>query len=115
MTTSVVRHAVVVLAGLTLVVAPAAPARALSDGEMPGRGLGMVNTLLLFVGVPLAICGLIALLVVAGAFRRGPRYRPGRGWDHDPVWFAGPADPNAALVAARPGTEVTGGGASAEW
>ena len=43
-----------------------------------------------------------------------PRYRPGRPWKHDPLWFNGPDDPDAAVAKARPGASGRGG-ASAEW
>lgn len=113
--TAVFRRTAAVLVGLASVFVPAAPAFAISDGEEPGRGFGLVNTLLVYGGIPLGIFALVALLVVAGGFRNRPRYRPGRAWDFDPVWFAGPADPDTALVSARPGRHLTGGGASAEW
>jgi len=109
------RRVAAVVVGLAWSALPAAPALAVSDGEVPGRDLGLVTNLLLFGGIPLGIFALIALLVVVGGLRHRPRYRPGRPWDVDPIWFAGPADPAAALISARPGPEVTGGGASAEW
>lgn len=115
MTASALRRGAAVLLALGLSTLPAAPALAISDGEEPERGIGLINTLLIFGGIPLAIFGLIALLVVVGGLRHRPRYRPGRPWDFDPIWFAGPTDPDAALDAARPGGRVTGGGASAEW
>ncbi len=115
MTAPAVRRGAAVLAGLALATVPALPALARSDGEQPGPRLGLVETLAIFVGLPLALFLLIALLVVVSQQRHRPRYRPGRPWDHDPVWFAGPTDPDSALVAARPGRGVTGGGASAEW
>ncbi len=115
MTAPAFRRGTAVVVGLALFLLPAGPVLAISDGEVPEPGLGLVETLLLFGGIPLGIFGLIALLIVASGLRHRPRYRPGRSWDCDPIWFAGPADPAAALVAARPGPEVTGGGASAEW
>ncbi len=115
MTASAPRRGAAVAVGLTSFLLPAAPALALSDGEEPERGIGLVNALLLFGGIPLAIFGLVVLLVVVGGLRHRPRYRPGRPWDFDPIWFAGPADPNAALSGTRSSGRVTGGGASAEW
>lgn len=109
------RGAAAGFAGLALLATSAEPALAVSDGEVHERGLGLVSTLLIFVGIPVGIFALLSLLVVVSRLRHRPRYRPGRSWDHDPVWFAGPADPDAALVAARPGGGVFGGGTSAEW
>jgi len=78
----------------------------------PSLGDGM--TILLFVVVPLSIFGTVALLAALPSLLARPRYRPGKGWDHDPLWFAGPNDPDDAIAAAEPGT-VSKGGASAEW
>lgn len=115
MTASAARRGAAVLLGLALSALPAAPALALSDGEQPERGIGVVNALLIFGAIPIAISALIALLVVASRRGSGQRYRPGRPWDFDSVWFAGPADPDYAMVNTKPGSAVTGGGASAEW
>lgn len=85
--------------------------------KQPGQkysALGTGMTILLFVVVPLAIFGVIALLSAMPSMLRRPRYRPGKGWDHDPLWFAGPDNPQDAIKTARP--RPTGkGGASAEW
>lgn len=94
----------------------AAPAWARDDGELPGEGMSVIETLLWFVGAPVALFVLIALLVLAPSMSRGPRYRPGVGWWAAPIWFNGPADEenlDAAVRAAVPTTD--GGGASARW
>jgi hypothetical protein len=78
----------------------------------PSLGDGM--TILLFVILPLAIFGTIALLAALPSLLHRPRYRPGRPWDHDPLWFGGPDDPENAIAAAQR-TRATKGGASAEW
>jgi hypothetical protein len=102
----------VLVAALWSLVA-AGPAFALDNGEVPGQqSLGV--SLLYFVVVPFGTCALIALLVALPGLARRPRYRPGRPWDYDPLWFAGPENPDLALARVRAGT--TGkGGASAEW
>jgi hypothetical protein len=84
--------------------------------KQPGlhyTSLGAGMTILLFVIVPLAIFGTVALLAALPSLLHRPRYRPGKPWDHDPLWFAGPDDPQEAIVRARPGTAK--GGASGEW
>lgn len=65
---------------------------------MPGRGVGyriavtIVDTLLVFAGIPLAIYGVIALLTLREKLAKGPRYRPGQEWGYEPVWWtANPA------------------------
>jgi hypothetical protein len=93
----------------------ATPALAsLDDGEHPGKGLGIGMVVLIYVVVPLGIFAVIALLSVLPSALRRPRYRPGRPWQHDPMWFNGPDDPDKALSGARPGATARGG-ASAEW
>lgn len=73
-----------------------------------------VRTVLLFVLLPLAIAGVLAALAVLPGARRRYRYRPQEGWSADPVWFAGPPDPVAAVAEARP-EETARGGAGGSW
>lgn len=64
-----------------------------------------------FVVLPLALYAVIALLVYAPSWVRGPRYRPGLPWWSEPVWIGG-----GSLEAAAHATPVTeGGGCSARW
>ena len=74
----------------------------------------MLQTLLIFVGIPAGIFALIVVLVSAPASARGPRYRPGLGWWAAPVWFNGPDDADTRR-ALRDGPTTGGGGASARW
>jgi hypothetical protein len=93
----------------------AAPALAgLDDGEQPGKSLGAGEVILIYVVIPLGIFAVIALFATLPSMLRRPRYRPGRPWQHDPMWFNGPDDPDKALAGARPGATARGG-ASAEW
>lgn len=101
-------------AALTSVVVSAAPAFALDDGEVHGKGLGPGLTIAIYVLIPLGISLAIAFFAALPSMLRRPRYRPGRPWKHDPLWFSGPDDPDAALQKARPGASARGG-ASAEW
>jgi len=103
------------------------------------------ETLLVFGVLPLAGFGLLALLVYGPSLTRAARYRPGRAWGHDPVWYvarpetAAPVAGDTAHAAigaaaerpALPGTSATRrqppasvvdapartarGGASGEW
>ena len=80
------------------------------------------QTVLVFVVAPLAGLAVLAALTYGpGATRSSPRYRVGRPWDYEPVWYiprpdvaapAGSAEGRAALAAAarpeRP--ELTSGG-----
>ena len=99
---------------LTSVVLSAAPAFALDDGEVHGKGLGTGETIAVFVLIPLGVSLVIAFFSALPSMLKRPRYRPGRPWKHDPLWFSGPDDPDAALQRARPGATARGG-ASAEW
>ena len=67
------------------------------------------ETLLVFAVLPLAVLGVLALLTFGPGASRTPRYRVGRPWEHEPVWYvarpdvdapAGSAAGRAALAAA---------------
>lgn len=104
-----------------LLVLPATPAAAAAtllatrdDGDEPGPGLTVIQTLGIFVGIPVLMFVVIAVLVSAPSAARGPRYRPGLGWWAAPVWFNGPDDAERA-VRQSAGSAHQGGGASARW
>lgn len=102
--------------GLVLAAAPALADNPLAPQEGADQGSGMSTgaALLLFVVLPVAILLLLSAVVwLPGAVRSG-RYRPQRGWTAAPVWFAGPADPVAAVETAHVGTTARGG-ASGDW
>lgn len=103
-----------VATGVLLPFALAAPALARDDGEYPGPSLGVGLTIVYFVVVPLGAFLVIAFLSALPSMLNRPRYRPGRPWTHDPVWFNGPDNPESALTSARPRATARGG-ASAEW
>lgn len=113
-----VRHrfalrAAAVLTGLVLPLLLAAPALALDDGEVPGHQSALYLVLVLAVA-PIGGFLVIASLALLPTMLGRPRYRPGRPWEYDALWFGGPEDPDRALTAARPGTTARGG-ASARW
>jgi hypothetical protein len=109
------RVAAVATAAMTPVVLTATPALAkLDDGEVKGSSLGAGLVILYYVVIPLGIFGVIAFFSVLPSMLRRPRYRPGRAWNYDPLWFSGPDAPDTALATARPGATARGG-ASAEW
>jgi len=51
--------------------------------------LSISNTVLVYVVIPAAIITVVASLVFAGSdrTRRTKRYRPGRPYDFQPIWF----------------------------
>ncbi len=67
------------------------------------------QTVLVFAVLPLAGLAVLALLTFGPGATRSPRYRVGKAWDHEPVWYiarpdvsapAGSAEGRAALAAA---------------
>ena len=70
----------------------------------------LVETLLVYAAIPLAIYGVIAMLTLRDKFARNPRYRPGHPWDYSPVWWTA----NPAGVGDRATAVPTGGAKSAK-
>ncbi|HEV7657521.1 MAG TPA: hypothetical protein VGP36_22700 [Mycobacteriales bacterium] len=80
------------------------------------------ETVLVFGVAPIAGLALLAALTFAPGASRSPRYRVGKSWDFEPVWYvarpdiaapAGSAEGRAALAAAgRPERKALPGGAS---
>jgi hypothetical protein len=75
----------------------------------------VVQTVLVFVGIPLGVIALLTLAVYGKSLVRQPnRYRPGRAWDYPPSWYV----PHPDAVVAHPtksGSTTAVGGASGEW
>ena len=75
--------------------------------------LSILSTVLVFVVIPVGVILLVALLVLAGSdrTRRARRYRPGRPYDFQPIWFlASPELVSGSAVGhqARPAIEGPG-------
>jgi hypothetical protein len=80
-----------------------------------------LQTILVFVGVPVAIALVLASLVYGAGSRRAPRYRPGRPFTFTPVWYLAaqqPGEPHdgdhrpaleAGQTAAAPAVQPKGG------
>jgi hypothetical protein len=84
----------------------------------------VVETLLVYVGAPLAVVLLLALLTMRpGKGQKKLRYKPGQAWEHEPIWY----EPHAAATghggghgshALTAGTSASGrpyGGARGTW
>jgi hypothetical protein len=69
--------------------------------------LSIIETLVVFAGIPLAVVAVIAGLVYAGGGRSNDRrYRPGRPFEFTPVWFlSAPESQNDHPVAGGAGAE----------
>lgn len=83
--------------------------------------MSVVETVLVFVVIPLGLYGVIALLTLRERFARTPRYRPGQAWDYPPAWWtANPAGVGAQPSAAPEQTSgapkrTAKGGARGSW
>jgi hypothetical protein len=83
----------------------------------------VVQTVLVFVGIPLGIIALVAVAVFGRSLAHQPnRYRPGRPWNFPPSWYV--PHPDAVVHHITPGhRQIEGassattavGGASGEW
>ena len=49
--------------------------------------MSIVETTLVFLGIPAAVVLVVAALVYARSNERVPRYRPGGPWQFNPVWY----------------------------
>ncbi len=94
--------------------------------------MSVVETVLVFAGIPAGVFCLVALAVLGPGAVRAPRYRPGGAWDYRPVWYlphpahTGPVSSLQAAGAADAGNRLAlsssiaepvpaSGGASGEW
>jgi hypothetical protein len=87
--------------------------------------VSVAETLLVYVGIPLAVVLVIAALTFLPGGRRRPRWKSGQPWAHDPVWFephpeatgldagvghgAAHGDGHAAIGGGRGATALTAG------
>jgi hypothetical protein len=94
--------------------------------------MSIVETVLIFVGIPLGVFLLFALLTLGPGAARAPRYRPGSPWNYRPVWYVphpdhdGPVSTLQAYGSSAASTRLAvrgaveqpakaSGGASGEW
>jgi hypothetical protein len=65
-------------------------------------GLSIIETLVVFAGIPLAVVAVIYGLIYAGSARSNDRrYRPGRPFDFTPVWFLSAPEQQGSAAAAH--------------
>lgn len=79
-----------IVASATLVASPASAEVHRDAGDEPGETISRLKAVLLFGVVPIGLFLLIALLVALPSVVRGPRYRPGQGWQGNPEWYGAP-------------------------
>ncbi|MFC4000269.1 hypothetical protein ACFS2C_03255 [Prauserella oleivorans] len=79
--------------------------------------MSILETTLVFAGIPLAIYGVFAVVTLRSKFAGRPRYRPGQEWDHPPMWWSASTistgSPQDAGETVRPST--VRGGARGNW
>ena len=107
--------------GLALLFVPAFPAAAnpVDPGQLgqignvgSPQGLSLPLTLLLFVGIPLVGFIIGALMAFRPSRGAAGRYRPGRPWNYEPIWFGN----ESALEREHKRSALPGaGGASGRW
>ena len=74
----------------------------------------VVQTVLVFVGIPAGITALLFLAVYGRSLVGQPnRYRPGRPWTFAPSWYV--PHPEAVVRSNATGSTTAVGGASGEW
>jgi hypothetical protein len=74
----------------------------------------VVQTVLVFVGIPLGVVALLTLAVYGKSLVRQPnRYRPGKPWEYPASWYV--PHPEAVARPAASGSTTAVGGASGEW
>jgi hypothetical protein len=64
------------------------------------------QTVLVFVVAPLGGLALLALLAFGSGVRHAPRYRPGRSWEHQPVWYLPRPETDAPVASQRGRAEL---------
>jgi hypothetical protein len=81
------------------------------------RGVTVVETILVYAGVPLAVVAVLALLTLVPGRRKRPRYKPGQPWEYEPVWYEphpvgggghGPTEAHGPAGVAGDGTTALG-------
>ena len=71
--------------------------------------MSIIETLVVFAGIPLAVVAVIVGLVYAGGARSNDRrYRPGRPFDFAPVWFLSAPESQGEAAAANGHAAVSG-------
>lgn len=67
--------------------------------------MNVAETIIVFVGIPLAFVLLLAALVFLPGGRRRTRYKSGQPWDHAPVWYEPHPEHSPAGAQGTPGHE----------
>jgi hypothetical protein len=74
--------------------------------------LSIFTTVLVFVVIPAAVLLVVGSLVLSGSDRTrrsSRRYRPGRPYDFQPIWFLAAPDQVSTVAAGPPARRAIGG------
>ncbi|GAA3393568.1 aa3-type cytochrome oxidase subunit CtaJ [Cryptosporangium minutisporangium] len=69
--------------------------------------MSVLETTLVFVLIPLAVAGVLAMLTLGAGSNRTPRYRPGMPFEFTPVWFLAAPPTSLSVDGQRPALERT--------
>jgi len=75
--------------------------------------MSIIETLLVFVGIPACAFAIVAGIITLPGMMHTPRYRPGQPWNFDPVWYL--PHPGAVSHDSVTAPASATGGASGEW
>jgi hypothetical protein len=62
-----------------------------------------METISVYALIPLVVYSVLTLFTLWPKIARGPRYRPGQEWPHEPVWWTGNLDGVGRVPATRAG------------
>jgi hypothetical protein len=65
--------------------------------------VNVAETIIVFVGIPLAFVVLLAALIFLPGGRKRPRYKSGQPWNHAPVWYEPHPEHGPAAAHGTPG------------
>ncbi|MFD9896444.1 hypothetical protein ACFWY9_44445 [Amycolatopsis sp. NPDC059027] len=85
--------------------------------------MNLVETILVFAVIPLAIYGVVGLATLRTKFAGTPRYRPGQPWEYPAMWWSANPDgvgsghrhAGADNAAPADGAPTAAGGARGSW
>lgn len=79
----------------------------------------VLQTIGVYVLIPAVVYGVLALFTLWPRIARGPRYRPGQEWNHEPMWWTGNPDgvgrPGAGRTEQGGAAATARGGARGNW
>ena len=81
------------------------------------RAVTVLQTIGVYVLIPLAVYAVLSLFTLWPRIARGPRYRPGQEWNYEPMWWIGNPDGVGRLTTqhAEKAASTARGGARGSW